>query len=299
MKHILVTGSNGLIGQQVVKELLKRNYKVTGISAESNSKIEHINFTYIPMDLTNYFDLKEVFEKNNFSHLIHLAAIAHSIKGVKISWSRYFRINTLMSRHIFELATKAKIPIFFSSTVDIYGIQEDEINEKTWLNPIGFYAKSKELAERILMETVNQPYLIARFAPVYTDSNKRDIYKRYYIKHPKLAYLINKGEDYEFLSSKSVVTVITQWVEKYDLISGVLNITDEQPHNTKEMLEKDISNGAKPIVIKIPKFMTNLMILIVNIIFSKLEFYKFSAYKILKPMKFNKDEMRNNFTFKD
>lgn len=296
MKHIMVTGSNGMIGFQVVKKLLENGYLVTGISAESTSKVTHENYSYISMDLTNYKELREVFKNNKFTHVIHLAAIAHSIRGIKISWSRYYRINTLMSKQIFELATEYSIPIFFSSTVDVYGIQEDVIDEQTEPNPIGFYGKSKVLAEKALIEIVNQPFLIARFAPVYTESNKKDIYRRYYIKYPKVAYLMNKGMDYEFLSSDLAISVICQWVDNYKSMHGILNVIDKSSHNTKKLLEKDMSNGNKPVVLKMPKFLYKLMIVAVNVLFYKLAFYKFSAYKILKPMRFDKGKLLKSVT---
>ncbi len=243
------------------------------------------------MDLTNYKELQDVFQNNKFTHVIHLAAIAHSIRGIKISWSRYYRINTLMSKQIFELATEYSIPIFFSSTVDVYGIQEDVIDEQTVPNPIGFYGKSKVLAEKALVEIAKQPYLIARFAPVYTEANKKDIYRRYYIKYPKLAYLMNKGMDYEFLSSDLAISLIAHWVDNYESIHGILNVVDKSSHNTKKLLEKDMSNGNKPVVLKIPKSLYKLMILTVNMLFYKLPFYKFSAYKIFIPMRFDNGKL--------
>ncbi|MGI6373317.1 MAG: NAD-dependent epimerase/dehydratase family protein [Caldicoprobacterales bacterium] len=295
MKSILVTGSNGFLGQQVVKELLNEGYIVTGISIDKVGKFQHKNYKYISADLTRSKEVERIFRDNEFSHVIHLAAIAHVFKGKKISWSRYYRINTIMSRQIFECASKYKIPIFFASTVDVYGIQTGEIDENTKPNPIGSYAKSKVLAEKALIEIADQPYLIARFAPIYTESNKKDIYKRYYIQYPRLAYLINKDIEYEFLSSDTAVSVIMQWVKRYDSLYGIINIVDKQSYNTKKLLEKDIHSGINPIVLRIPNILYNLMILSVNMIFYKLPFYKFSAYKILKPMKFDKKKMLKNF----
>jgi len=296
MKHIMVTGSNGMIGSQVVMSLLDQGFMVTGISSDYKSEFEHKNYNYISMDLTNYVMLEKVFNTNNFTHVIHLAAIAHKLKGIKISWSRYYRINTIMSRQIFELASKKSIPIFFSSTLDVYGMQDNIIYENTVPNPIGYYAKSKFLAEKALIEVANQPYLIARFAPVYTNENKKDIYKRYYLKHPKLAYLINKGMDYEFLSSDLAVSVITQWVDKNINLCNILNVVDKQCHNTKKMLENDISNGDSPIVLRLPKILISFLVFAVNLMFYKFEFYKFSAYKILKPLKIDKGKLLEYFS---
>ena len=98
---------------------------------------------------------------------------------------------------------------------------------------------------------------------------------------------MNKGMDYEFLSSDLAISLIAHWVDNYESMHGILNVVDKTSHNTKKMLEKDTSNGNKPVVLKIPKFLYKLMILAVNVVLQT-TFYKFSAYKILKPMRFDK-----------
>lgn len=113
MKSILVTGSNGLLGQQVVEALLNEGYSVTGVSTSKDGKCQHERFKYISADLTISEEVEKIFRDNEFSHVIHLAAIAHVFKGINISWSRYYRVNTMMSRQIFECASEANIPVFF------------------------------------------------------------------------------------------------------------------------------------------------------------------------------------------
>ncbi len=156
-KSILVTGCNGLVGQQVVKGLVSKGYRVTGVGMGTFNDFQASKFTYIAADLTRESEVAAIFEENVFSHIIHLAAIAHVKKGVDISWSRYYRVNTMMSRRIFELAARDRIPIFFASTVDVYGIKDGEITEDTNPNPIGHYARSKLLAEKALREVAEQP----------------------------------------------------------------------------------------------------------------------------------------------
>ena len=224
MENILVTGCNGLIGQEVVKGLLKEGFKVTGIDNRETSDFNSKNFSFIKLDLTSELELTKLFAMNDFSHVIHLAAIAHSIKGVKISWSRYYRINTLISRRIFQLASKKQIPIFFASTIDVYGIQTKIIDDNIVPNPIGHYAKSKFLAENALREIAQQPYLIARFAPIYSDNNRNDIHKRYYIRYPKIAYLFGDGVNYEFLHVDNVVRLVLKWVNVPERICGIINV---------------------------------------------------------------------------
>lgn len=291
MKSILVTGSNGLLGEQVVKALLKEGYNVTGISIDREAKCKHKNFNYISVDLTRSKDVEKIFRDNEFSHVIHLAAIAHVIKGLKISWSRYYRVNTIMSRQIFECASKYKIPIFFSSTVDVYGIQTEEIDENTKPSPIGSYAKSKYLAEKSLIEVAEQPHLIARFAPIYTDDDHRDIHRRYYIRYPELAFLIDNGMEYEFLSSKNAVKIIKEWIKKPETYTGILNVCDKKRYNTKELIEIDKQKGLALRVLKIPVWLKRLIHISVDVVFFRAVFLKFTAYKIISPMKFKRSNV--------
>lgn len=288
MKSILVTGSNGLLGKKVVEALLNEGHYVTGVSIEKESKTINGRFKYICMNLSNSCKLEKVFDANEFSHVIHLAAIAHVVKGEKISWSKYYRVNTLMSRQIFECASRKSVPVFFSSTVDVYGVQNGEVDERTIPRPVGSYAKSKYLAEKNLIELAKQPYLIARFAPIYTEDNKKDIRKRYYIKYPKICYLIGDGMEYEFLSVDKAVLSIVNWVVNYETMSGIINVCDDKKYNTKELIKLDKENGLTPMVIKIPKLLKRLMHVCVNIVFSKKLFLKFTAYKVIKPININR-----------
>jgi nucleoside-diphosphate-sugar epimerase len=292
MKSILVTGSNGLLGKKITETLLHEGYFLTGVSIE---KIINDRFQYISANLTNVLEVEKLFNENKFSHVIHLAAIAHAIKGLNISWSKYYRVNTLMSRNIFGYASLREIPIFYSSTVDVYGITKGIINENTKPNPIGYYSTSKYLAEKSLEEVARQPYLIARFAPIYTDENKRDIQRRYYIKYPSLSYLIDGGMEYEFLSAKNVINIVLKWVKAPQSLKGLINVCDEKCYNTKELIMEDKEKGLARNVIKIPKWVKELMRLTINVVFGRNEFLKFSAYKIILPMRFDHKKLNRIF----
>lgn len=292
MRSVLVTGSNGLLGNKVVSALLNEGYNVIGVAIDETAKCHHERFKYISADLTNSVITETIFKEYKFSHVIHLAAIAHSIKGIKIPWSKYYRVNTMMSRQVFDCASKDKTPIFFASTVDVYGIQDKTISEESEPHPIGSYAKSKIMAERSLTELAKQPYLIARFAPIYTDENYQDRHKRYYIRYPKLSYLIGDGMEYEFLSSENAVNLILKWVESPETINGILNVCDDKRYNTKELIKKDKKNGLANKVFWIPKWLKKIIHISVDIVFCKMPFLRFTAYKIICPMRFEHSRLK-------
>lgn len=289
MKSVLVTGSNGLLGRQVTDKLLTESFRVTGISKEKTCRCVHEGFTYIYADLTKSLETERIFKENEFSHVIHLAAIAHAAKGINISWSRYYRVNTMMSRKIFECADECKIPIFFASTIDVYGITNGEINESTKPEPIGYYARSKYLAEKSLMELAEAPYLIARFAPIYTEEDHKDIQKRYYIRYPEVCYRIGKGLEYEFLSAFKAANLITDWCRKPENFKNIINLCDNKRFNTKTLIEEEQLKGRAKTLFYIPQLMADMMKIGIKICFSRKPFLVFTASKILNPIRISRN----------
>ena len=81
MKKILVTGGAGYVGSGLLRELLAKGYLVTCVDnlmfgGESLLGIWHDkNFTFINCDINNIEKLNDIFSKNNFDGVIHLAAI--------------------------------------------------------------------------------------------------------------------------------------------------------------------------------------------------------------------------------
>uniref|UniRef100_A0A914RU97 UDP-N-acetylglucosamine 4-epimerase n=1 Tax=Parascaris equorum TaxID=6256 RepID=A0A914RU97_PAREQ len=143
---ILVTGAAGFIGSHVALELLNAGYEVICIdnfvnavinaawftsdangNAASLKRVEELSGKPAPFrfcDLCNNADLEEVFHKNKFHAVIHLAAI----KGVGDSIERpleYYRNNLIGSINLICLCKKYDVKNFiFSSSSTVYGVGE-------------------------------------------------------------------------------------------------------------------------------------------------------------------------------
>ncbi|MCC8067996.1 MAG: NAD(P)-dependent oxidoreductase [Clostridiales bacterium] len=254
--RILVTGSTGMIGSKVVLHLLSCGYEVVGIDIAENSMLNP-KYTYINVDLADTDAVFRSLKGQRLSHIIHLAALAHTSGESDLSWERYFLINVTCAENIFTIAKERKIPIFFSSTADVYGIANSIMNVYSERNPIGNYAKSKCLAEDSLMHICKDSfYTIMRFAPVYTPEVKRDIQKRYYLKYPNLAYKVGNGIEYEVLSIDNVIKAISAWVEDANH-QQILNIKDDQYLDTVIVLQEERQEGRAKRIIWIPKWTVN------------------------------------------
>ena len=76
MKKIVITGSNGLLGQTLVNLLMKEpeNYSAIGLSRGEN-RMDSSYFSYYDIDITNYDKLKELISFIQPSFIINLSLI--------------------------------------------------------------------------------------------------------------------------------------------------------------------------------------------------------------------------------
>lgn len=175
IKKVLVTGSDGYIGSVLCSELLRQKYEVYGLDTLFYKKDifadnkEKNKLFRLDTRKTDTLDLK------GFDAIIHLAALSNDPIG---------QLNAKLTEDInfkatIELAKKAKKQgvkrFLFSSSCSIYGIaKKPVVNEKSKVNPLTEYAKSKIRAEKKLKELANKNFCVGilRNSTVYGFSPK-------------------------------------------------------------------------------------------------------------------------------
>ena len=179
-KKIIVTGGAGYIGCHVVEELIKSNYHVVVIDRMSfddnslNSVKGNKNLTIIKDDLRNLNNLQDCLDGSEA--VIHLAALVGEA-ACNISEEDSISTNYDATIKLCDLARKHKVNKFiFMSTASSYGVQDtNEIaNEKTKLNPVSLYAKTKIDCENDLLKKFSDDIEITIFRPstVYGHSSR-------------------------------------------------------------------------------------------------------------------------------
>ena len=272
-----------MLGRRAALALCECGHRVIGVDV-AKAAFAHPNYTHATCDLTDPIAVEALFDAHPADRVIHLAALAHVTGEADLSWNRYFMLNVLASQHVFECAAKRGIPVFFASTVDVYGIPDGPITEATRPAPVGGYARSKREAERRLAALMGDaPYFIARFAPVYTDEDQHDIRKRYYLKYPNVAFVVGKGIDYAFLNIERVEAILCEWAGRENAPRGVVNFTDDKPFNSRRMVKDEKRWGRAKIALHVPRWMGKCALA-----FSKLcpPGLRLNVNKILNPYRF-------------
>lgn len=160
---VLVSGGAGYIGTHTTVALIEAGYDVVMIDNFSNSepsavegveKIVGRKVTFEKCDTCDMAALRGVFERHEFSTVIHFAAY----KAVGESMAeplKYYQNNLVSYMNILELMKEFKRPnILFSSSATVYGDAEElpvteQTPRKAATSP---YGNTKQIAEDILRD---------------------------------------------------------------------------------------------------------------------------------------------------
>lgn len=150
---ILITGSEGFVGQHIISLLAKNNYDIIGLSKET--KLETTNqVRYIIGDILDSDKMFAILKNFTPDVILHLAGIAKT-------WDNdprlVFDINLYGTLNIYQSILKLKDSqgynpkIIYVSSAEVYGNTTDtsQITEEFPLNPINEYASSKLAADRL------------------------------------------------------------------------------------------------------------------------------------------------------
>lgn len=249
---VLVTGAAGFIGFHVAKALLKRGYDVVGldnindyydvslkfgrlaecgISKEmisDNQKVRstsYPNYFFLKSDITDFDSLQDLFYKEQFDYVIHLAAQP----GVRYSLENphaYIQANIVGFMNILESCRHNKIKhLVYASSSSIYGMndkvpfsEEDRVDY-----PVSLYAatkKSNELMAHTYSHLYQLPTTGLRFFTVYGPWGRPDMAPMIFtdaIAQGKTIKVFNGGDmqrDFTYVD---------------DIVEGVLRVAENAP----------------------------------------------------------------------
>jgi nucleoside-diphosphate-sugar epimerase len=153
MKYVFLTGTNGLLGTNLVNLLLERGYCVKGLLRDISkySGSPHKNLELFEGNLTD--DHSEIIKKCDY--VIHAAA---ETSQSLLYYEDYQKINVEATKCLFDVARRSKVKkfIFVSSANTLgYGSFSDPGTELTNIKApfdLSMYARSKSEAEDFLLE---------------------------------------------------------------------------------------------------------------------------------------------------
>lgn len=158
--RVLVTGSLGVIGSQLVPELRERGHDVFGCDLRHCDQEENV---YMRADVGDYRQLERVFTEFCPDAVYHLAAEFGRHNGER-NYEQVFSSNYLGTRNVLEMCKQADARLIFASSSEIYGTCDEDV-------------LTEDLSDRIPLWQPNE-YALSKWAnevQIVNFANRHDI----------------------------------------------------------------------------------------------------------------------------
>ncbi|MFT4603184.1 MAG: dTDP-4-dehydrorhamnose reductase [Arenicella sp.] len=168
---ILITGSNGLLGQKIVAQLLKANRSFIATSRGANRNSDCPEKNYRPLDITNLEELKTFFENEEVSSIINTAAMTN-VDACEEDEENCRRINVQGVQNLYDFTSSLGLKhLIHVSTDFVFDGENGPYKEEDKRNPLSIYATSKRDSEDILINGKDDNWSILRTIIVFGQGN--------------------------------------------------------------------------------------------------------------------------------
>ena len=163
---ILITGSNGLLGQKLVKLLAnKSNIELLATSSGENRIKSITGFDYASLDITNKTQVEQVFNQFKPNVVINTAAMTN-VDACEDQKEACWNLNVNAVKYLIDASRHSNSHLIHLSTDFVFDGENGPYKEEDKPNPLSYYGKSKFEAEKLLQAS-NIKWSIARTIIVY------------------------------------------------------------------------------------------------------------------------------------
>ncbi|WP_026777221.1 SDR family oxidoreductase [Polaribacter sp. Hel_I_88] len=166
MNKVIITGSNGLLGQSLLNLLLEEKdiYQIYGFSRGENRSGRE-DFNYVSIDITEEENLKKCVQEIQPDFIINTAAMTQ-VDDCENNKQACNLLNVDVVKWLSEIADEVNAHVIHISTDFIFDGKKGNYKETDTPNPISYYGLSKLKSEEVLTSS-NINFTILRTILVY------------------------------------------------------------------------------------------------------------------------------------
>jgi dTDP-4-dehydrorhamnose reductase len=164
---ILLTGSNGLLGQKLVALLRQQPEVELVATSRGANKLAGLypDVRFIGLDVSDAAQVRQVLAREQPTHLIHTAAMTN-VDECELNHTACWQHNVTAVENLVEACTRQRIHLTHLSTDFIFSGEAGPLAEDAAPGPVNFYGESKLAAECAVQASAG-PWAIARTVLVY------------------------------------------------------------------------------------------------------------------------------------
>lgn len=245
-KNILITGSTGFVGVNLVPYLKDKKYKIIEVARKQAAT-----------NVISYKNLNQNIWNSSFA-MLHLAGKAHDLKKTSADQD-YYEVNRDLTCKLFDdfLKSDCKIFVYVSSVKAVKDSLDEALSEGRTPTPVTAYGKSKLQAEQYLLSKQlpkGKSLFILRPCMIHGPGNKGNLNLLFKVVQKGIPWPLGSfNNKRSFLSIDNFCYVIEKILNN-KVSQGVYNLADDEALSTNQIVEM-ISNqlGRKAKILRIPK----------------------------------------------
>ncbi|WP_028664932.1 SDR family oxidoreductase [Runella zeae] len=230
MKKILITGSNGLLGQKLVELLVTQPHIQCIATARGANRLPFTEgYAYYSMDITDREQVNDVIAQVKPDVIVHGAAMTN-VDQCEFEKENCWAQNVKAVEYIVEACQQHNIFLCHVSTDFIFDGTSGPYTEEGEANPLSFYGWSKYAAEKVV-EHSKLRWAIARTVLVYGIA--------YDMSRSNIILWVKKSLE----EKKNIKVVTDQWrtpTLAEDLAMGCFLIADQEAEGVFNISGKDL-----------------------------------------------------------
>jgi nucleoside-diphosphate-sugar epimerase len=173
IQNVLVIGGAGYIGSALLPKLLEKGFRVRVLDLllygiePIEEWVDHPRLEILQADFRQIDKVVEAMRE--VDAVIHLGGIVGD-PACALDEELTTDINLMATRMIAEVAKGSGVGRFiFASTCSVYGASDQTLDERSQLNPVSLYARSKIASEKVLLKMADDRFtpVILRFGTIY------------------------------------------------------------------------------------------------------------------------------------
>lgn len=220
MNKVVITGTSGFVGQNLIPYLKKEGYSVDTLSLRKQEWKQEI-----PTDTTVF---------------IHLAGKAHDTANTA-SAAEYFKVNRDLTIQLFDLflTSKAKDFFYFSSVKAVADTVEGVLVEDVVPKPLTPYGQSKNEAEQYLLRAQlpeGKRVFIIRPCMIHGPGNKGNLNLLYKVVEKGIPWPLASFENHRSFLSIDNLCYLIKTMMIQEISSGIYNFADDKALSTNELV---------------------------------------------------------------
>jgi len=230
---LLITGATGFIGRELVKTL-QEIYSITVLVRHTSdtSELESINCEIVKFQ--NYEEIHEVFEKNKFTGVIHIASnviVEHKRSDIE----QLISSNIAYGTHLLEASKETNVKWYINTGTFWQNYQNEEYN------PVNLYAATKEAFETIAKfytETSDLIFVTIKLNDTFGPNDPRPKIFNLWHKISKTEATLDMSEGEQIID----ISYIEDIINSYSMLIAHLNSNDAELFRNKTFV---VSNSEK------------------------------------------------------